>query len=218
METYYRARAPEYEKVYKRSEQVCEHELLELRDAMTRLFSDKSILEVACGTGYWTQFLAQVASHIVAVDKSQEMLQIAKNKNLDARTVRFCLGDAYNLNNLPGDFDGGVANFWLSHVPKCRIHEFLDHWHARLGRDAIVFMADNVYMDGVGGELISKASDKNTYKMRTLEDGRTYEVLKNYYSQDELRSLFYPYADGLQIHVGQCYWWLSYRVKGERRA
>ncbi|WP_053957792.1 class I SAM-dependent methyltransferase [Sulfobacillus thermosulfidooxidans] len=214
METYYGARSREYEKVYLRSEQVCQRELLELRHAMTNLFSDKSVLEVACGTGYWTQYLARIARHVVAVDASKEMLNIAKSKGLDSDIVIFCQGDAYNLNSLRGNFDGGVANFWFSHVPKCRIHEFLSHWHARLGQASTVFMADNVYMDGVGGQLISKASDNNTYKMRTLEDGRRYEVLKNYYTQDELRTLFSPYADALHIHVGQCYWWLSYRVKG----
>lgn len=39
-----------------------------------------------------------------------------------------------------------------------------------------------------------------TTLIRTLADGRTYEVLKNYYGMDELRSLLAPYADDLVFH------------------
>lgn len=213
MEGYYSARAREYEAVYFRDDEVRQLELTQIRNTMRELFRGKAVLEVACGTGYWTQFLAQVARRVVAIDASWDVLAIAKEKRLAPDTVIFSHGDAYQLNAVPGNFTGSVANFWLSHVPRAHIQEFLHHWTSRLGPGATVFMADNVYNAGVGGELVTKKGSDNTYKIRPLADGRTYEVLKNYYGMDELRSLLAPYADDLQIHVGTCYWSSCFIVK-----
>lgn len=194
MNIYDRARAREYEKVYGRADALRQSELLHLREAMTALFRGKTVLEVACGTGYWTQFLATVVSHVVAVDACRKVLQVAKEKSLDSDKVTFWHGDGYRLDAVPGHFNGGVANFWFSHVPKARVPEFLTHFHARLNHGAAVFMADNVYTEGVGGELVTKKGDTNTYKVRIWENGRSYEVLKNYYGKDALRSIFDPYC------------------------
>lgn len=213
MEAYYGARAMEYEAVYFREDGVRQLELSQMRDTMTEFFPEKTVLEVACGTGYWTQFLARVARRVVAIDASRDVLEVANEKRLAPDTVTFSQGDAYQLDAVRGDFTGSVANFWLSHVPTSRSQEFLIHWTSRLGRGATVFVADNVYNAGVGGELITKNGDNNTYKVRTLADGRTYEVLKNYYGKEELGSLLAPYADDLQIHVGTCYWWPFFSVK-----
>lgn len=181
MERYYDARAAEYEAVYFREDGVRQLELSQVRETMTELFRGKTILEVACGTGYWTQFLARVARRVVAIDASLDVLEVAKDKHLAPDTVTFSQGDAYQLDAVPGSFTGSVANFWLSHVPTARIQEFLLHWTSRLGPGATVFMVDNMYNAGVGGELVTKSGDNNTYKIRTLANGRAYEVLKNYY-------------------------------------
>ena len=84
------------------------------------------------------------------------MLAIARSKTLPADKVEFRQGDAYALDSVPGPFDAGLANFWFSHLPKSRIDEFLTTFHARLVRGAVVFMADNVYLPGIGGELIER--------------------------------------------------------------
>jgi hypothetical protein len=73
-------------------------------------------------------------------------------------------------------------------------------------------MADNMYMPGVGGELVSKPGTDDTFKLRSLADGTQYEVLKNYFTQQELTGLFAPHARDLDVHMGECYWWLSYTL------
>ncbi|WJE54751.1 hypothetical protein QRE66_11270 [Bacillus cereus] len=35
-----------------------------LQQKMKELFHGKKVLEVACGTGYWMQYVAEVAEHI----------------------------------------------------------------------------------------------------------------------------------------------------------
>jgi SAM-dependent methyltransferase len=214
MDLYYSNRAREYEKVYFRDDAVRQQEQLRIQDTMKKLFENKQVLEVACGTGYWTQFAAEAADHITAIDFSSEVLSIAEEKNIPTNKASFHQGDAYRLEKVLGNFDAGYANFWFSHIPKKRVHEFLKQLHNRIGTGSQVFMADNVYIESVGGTLTQKENDdQNTYKIRTLENGSKFEIIKNYYSEVELWEIFAPFSHNLEIHIGQCFWWLSCIVK-----
>ena len=95
---------------------------------------------------------------------------------------------------------------------EARVEGFLAGLHQRLAPGAPVFMADNVFMPGVGGELIRPEGSVDTYKLRRLTDGSTHRVLKNYYAADQLNAIFEPRASDLEITVGKCFWWLSYKV------
>ncbi|NLU32490.1 MAG: class I SAM-dependent methyltransferase [Clostridiaceae bacterium] len=212
MKEYYSKRAQEYEKIYHRDDPVRHAELAEISRLMQELFFRLDVLEVACGTGYWTERIARSARSVTAVDISEETLRIARQKNIEGAEVRFIQGDAYRSNEIDGKFNAGCANFWFSHIPKSRINEFLDQFHERLGRDSVVFFADNNYVEGIGGKLIKKENDENTYKVRGLSNGTVYEIIKNYYNEDELGNIFEPRSKGLKIHMGECFWWLRYRV------
>jgi len=179
------------------------------------ILAHRRVLEIACGTGYWTAIAADVAQHIVAIDDSDDTLAIAREKDLAPDKVEFCRGNAYALDTIVGTFDAGLANFWFSHIPRDRIGEFLSGFHRRLAPDGSVFMADNVYVPGIGGELVRRTGEVDTYKLRKLADGSTFEILKNYYTFGELRDIFEPQTNNLRVHVGECYWWIGYEVRGE---
>jgi SAM-dependent methyltransferase len=210
MQDYYNRRAAEYEEVYRRDEPARKAELSAITTAMQQALAGRRVLEVACGTGFWTERAAAVARHIVATDASREMLQLARAKGMPAEVVEFRLADAYSPDDVEGEFDAALANFWLSHVPRSRLAEFLDGLHARLGAGDAVFMADNVFVPGLGGELVRPAGTDDTYKLRTLSDGSEHLVLKNYYAEGELAAIFEGRASALEVTVGRCYWWLRY--------
>lgn len=207
---YYSRRAPEYERMWYRDDPLRQQEQSSIIAVMSEVLQKKRVLEVACGTGYWTQFIASIAEKIVALDASEEMIALAREKKLDPGRVQFVRGDAYALELLPGSFNAALANFWFSHVPRARHGEFLNGLHKKLEPGASVFMADNVYVAGVGGELVERTGSDDTFKLRTLADGSTHEVLKNYFSFGQLEMIFAPRSRNLKIHIGQCFWWLSY--------
>lgn len=209
---YYDRRAREYEQIYERDDPARQSELATIRTELRATLAGRRVLELACGTGYWTQACADVAKHVVAIDIAPDVLAIAREKPLPPEKVEFRTGDAHTLEEQVGAFDAGLAMYWLSHVPKSRMDEFLTQFHARLGNGATVFMADNVYVPGLGGELVTRTDQEDTYKRRLLSDGREYEILKNYYDREELRSLLHGRTTELEIQFGTCYWWLSYRV------
>jgi len=212
LQDYYNCRATEYEDIYHRRDPIRQKELTEIANAMKAVLTNRNVLEIACGTGFWTAVAAKVAESVVAIDISNEMLAIAKAKSLPNERVQFCVADAYNLDLVKGVFDVGLANFWLSHVPKSCLNDFLHGFHKRLISGAVIFMADNVLVPGLGGELIDKRGCEDTFKLRELSDGSEYEVIKNYYNANQLREILEPLSSELEISVGDCFWWLSYLV------
>jgi len=211
---YYDEQARVYDDMYMRSDPVWRRELESVASVMTKVLSDRRVLEVACGTGFWTEIVAKVARRVVAVDASERMLTVARKRKTRSANVEYMHGDAYALAEVLGDFDAGLANFWLSHVPKARIDEFLCGFHRRLGRGAVVFMSDNVYVSGIGGQLVARAGVEDTFKLREASDGSKYEVLKNYYDRDSLKRLLSPKTLGLKVHDAKYFWWVSYKVPG----
>lgn len=211
LQSYYSKRAQEYEAIYHRDDPVRKKELAQIGQLLRELYKNRRVLEVACGTGYWTEVLASVASHVLAIDFSQEVLEVARRKPT-LKSVALLRDDAYELSQVSGSFDGGVANFWFSHVPKRRIEEFMETFHGKLRSGAVVFMCDNVLVPGLGGELIIKPGQEDTFKLRTLSDGTTYEVLKNYYSLSELKKIFAPVSRELNIEMSGNYWRVCYKL------
>ncbi len=214
LQEYYNRRAPEYEEKYYRDEPVRQAEQAAMASAIREAFVGRQVLEVACGTGFWTEVVTEVARSVVATDASSEMLAIARMKGITPDRVKFREGDAYALEGVPGEFDAGLANFWFSHVQKVEIGRFLDGFHKKIGAGAVVFMADDIYLPGVGGEFVEPAGSEDTYKRRKLADGSEYVIVKNYYARETLDSMFAPYAGNLQIHIGACFWWVRYSVEG----
>src|SRR5437868_4253517 len=70
---YYDQRAPEYEQIYLPRDDEHGRELGELARELRAAAAARRVLEVACGTGYWTACAAQVASMITATDASRPM-------------------------------------------------------------------------------------------------------------------------------------------------
>jgi len=208
---YYDQRAPEYEQIYLPRDQQHACELGELSRELREALRARHVLEVACGTGYWTACAAGVALRVTATDASLAMLAEAREKPLPAN-VELLARDAYDLHDLPSDFDGGLATFWLSHVPRARLRAFLDGFHARLVAGAVVYLADNVYVPGVGGELLPADRAGDTYKVRRLTDGGRHRVLKNYFSTEELRTVLAPGTSELAVRAGKWFWSARYRT------
>jgi malonyl-CoA O-methyltransferase len=76
----------------------------------------KSILEIGCGTGKNTVFLAQLGEHVHALDFSQGMIEKARAK-VRARNVRFELADLTQMWNCENAaYDLVVCNLVLEHI------------------------------------------------------------------------------------------------------
>ncbi|CAJ36032.1 class I SAM-dependent methyltransferase [Methanocella arvoryzae] len=188
-------------------------ELDAIADSIRQTLKGRRVLEVACGTGYWTKIAAEVAAHVVALDISPKMLAVAQSRALPPESVEFCVHDAYELASVQGSYDAGLAIFWLSHVPRDRVEKFLGGFHNRLGEGSVVFMADRLYTPKTGGTLMVKRGSPDTFRLRRMPDGSMGEIIVNYYDDSSLQPLLALYAEDLEISAGESFWWLRYRVK-----
>jgi len=74
-----------------------------------------SVLELGCGTGYFTRELARSGADVVAIDVSPELLEIAK-ANCSAPNVRYEIQNAYELSCPDAVFDSVVGSSVLHHL------------------------------------------------------------------------------------------------------
>lgn len=212
LETYYADRAAEYEDVYRKPER--QESIAWLNSRLRQAFAGRTVLEVACGTGFWTQTLAEVAARVVATDINREVLEIAEQKPLPPGKVTFLEDDAFSLRSIPSqEFSGGFSGFWWSHIPKAQIAPFLEAFHAKLQPGAKVMFADNCYVEGSNHPISRTDEDGNTYQERTLANGTCYEVLKNFPARQELEDAVALYAEAIDYEASAYYWCLSYTLR-----
>ena len=207
MQSYYAARAPEYDRIYLKPERQVD--LRAIEQWVRGQFAGASVLEIACGTGYWTQFIAEVAARVRATDLTPHTLSIAEGRVTKAN-VEFLIGDAYAPAQYAGQFDAAFAGFWFSHVPMSRRDEFLSALNAALEPGAKVVMLDNRFVEGSSSAISEQDAAGNTYQIRRLGDGTTHRVLKNFPSEAELLSLARRAGKDARITQWQYYWAMEY--------
>ena len=207
MQAYYAARAPEYDAVYLKPER--QGDLRAIEQWLPPIFAGARVLEVACGTGYWTRVIAPVAAEVLALDSAPETMAIARLR-VPAAHVRFVAGDAYALPRDAGRFDAAFAGFWFSHVPIARRVEFLRGLNAMLGPGARVVLLDNCQVEGSSSPVSERDAEGNTWQVRRLGDGSMHRVLKNFPSEAELRSAVAGLGHGFALTRWPFYWACSY--------
>jgi ubiquinone/menaquinone biosynthesis C-methylase UbiE len=210
MRDYYARRAAEYERIYAKPER--QGDLHKMEAWLPGCFAGRNVLEVACGTGWWTQFAARNATRWLATDINEETLAIARSKLLPGN-VQLRNADAYAPGGIDGAFDAAFAGFWWSHVPLARLPSWLDTLYAKLQPGARVVFIDNLYVEGSSTPLSRRDADGNTYQQRTLDDGSAHEVLKNFPTREEALAVIGPRAHNAQWQQWMHYWALSYEVR-----
>jgi SAM-dependent methyltransferase len=74
-----------------------------------------TVLELGCGTGYFTQELARSGADVIAIDVSPELLEIARS-NCSAPNVQYQIQNASALSYSDAVFDSVVGSSILHHL------------------------------------------------------------------------------------------------------
>lgn len=196
---YYRTRAPEYDDWWYRRgryDRGADHTADWMRavdqvaGALGSFLPTSDVLELACGTGIWTEPLAAGAHQVTAVDASPEVIEINRAK-LNAANVDYRQADLFEWRP-DTRYDLVFFSFWLSHVPAEQFEPFWQKVADSLKPGGRAFFVDNL-PDPVGdkrgqprwgGEQPLKP--ESDVVRRTLVDGRQFSIVKIYYDPVEL--------------------------------
>jgi ubiquinone/menaquinone biosynthesis C-methylase UbiE len=80
---------------------------VEMRDARFKM-QDLQLIDIGCGTGYFTQFLGSYCRSIVGIDISMDMIKYAV-KNHKGSNIKYLIANAENLPFKDGSFDMSVS-------------------------------------------------------------------------------------------------------------
>lgn len=203
---YYKQRAPEYEQIYYRDFPVKRKELDEEAARLEQHVKGKNVLDLACGTGYWTKVISQTAQSIIASDISAEMITEARKKDFVCQPDFVC-ADLYYLPFAKKSFDIITVGFWFSHEPKQNYAAFFDILKPLLKENGTIWMIDN--NPPAEGPLVeSSGIDEhgNNFKKRFLDSGEAFVILKNYFEENELKQIFEPHFELKSLIFNKCYW------------
>jgi len=187
---YYRARAAEYEQIYYRDVPKRRQEISDHVNFVEKLAAGKTVLELACGTGYWTQAAAKDAKEVIATDIALEMIKEAKNKKYNA-PVKFIHSNIYDLPFKSAAFDLIIIGFWFSHEPRQNYSKFFEIIKRPLKADGQIWLIDNnPPAEGAKSDFLHTDESGNNFKRRWLNDGQEFTILKNYFTETGLIDVF----------------------------
>lgn len=190
---YYRARAPEYNDWYfrrgryelppdQRRQWFAEFEILER--TLSDLSPFRDALELAGGTGIWTEKLAQFGNSVLALDASEEMIEMSR-ASVSHNNVRYRQQDLFDWQ--PSEqYDLVFAAFWLSHVPPDRLFAFLTATRDALASNGKVFFTDGLHNPNSVANDHQLEERSSLFQLRKLNDGRQFHVVKVFYDPQQL--------------------------------
>ena len=177
---YYRARAQEYDESIAGVSDLLESG----RVMLLKLGRFDSILELACGTGIWTETLLYMGNEVIALDASTEMLGIARKK-LGEERIKYQQADLFQWQPAQ-KYDLVFFANWLSHVPPNALDDFLVKIQRSVGMGGQLAIIDQ-YLPSDDDKQIAK---DDIYAKRPIADGRQFTIVKAFYDLTYLQNKF----------------------------
>ena len=210
LESYYTQRADGYDARYAQPAQLAD--LAILRARVPVLLEGQQVLELACGTAYWTALLAQAAGFVLATDNNPAMLKAAQQRDLPMGKVQIAQIDALDL-QLEGGYSACFAGFFWSHIKREDHARFLAGVRRAVGKDGLLVLVDDTYQEHDAAPVARTDAQGNTYQIERLGNGERYEYVKNFPTDSWLRKHLAPYTKDLRILRLEHYWMLTCRLK-----
>lgn len=209
---YYRARAGEYDEWFYRLGRYDHGEALnrqwfnEARQVMETLHQMSGVdnaLELACGTGIWTEQLLKIARHITALDASPEVIAINRQKLKDAN-IDYQQVDLFQWQPERA-YDLVLFGFWLSHVPPDKLDSFLTAVSRAVKPGGRLFIVDSRPADTSSAKNHQAYEAESILHVRKLNDGREFTIYKIFYEPELLRGKLAAFGFDADVRVTDNY-------------
>jgi len=207
---YYSSRAKEYEEIYSKPER--QEDLKKIAEILQEFFKGKNLLEIACGTGYWTERIAETARSIIASDISESVLEVAKSKSYPNNNVSFRKQDLFSFKP-EKKFDNLFGGFIWSHIKLQELDDFILQVNSHVKNNGSIVFIDSNFIEGSNLPVTYEDESGNTYQTRKLKDDSTHLVLKNFPSEKFVYEKLYEKAYEIKFINLKYYWLIIYKNK-----
>ncbi|MEM7555975.1 MAG: class I SAM-dependent methyltransferase [Cyanobacteria bacterium P01_A01_bin.84] len=217
--SYYKARAQEYDEWfyrigrYDRGEENNQRWFSQIETVQTALHGlgkFESILELACGTGIWTKELINMGKSVTAVDASEEVIQINKNKlnsltkisstNTSLKNIEYQQLDLFSWEP-EKQYELVLFAFWLSHIPPNLLDEFFDKVYRSVLPQGQIFIIDSRWSETSSAINHDFRNGKDIYQQRKLNNGEEFQIVKVYYQSDLLQEKLQKAGFKIKVEV-----------------
>lgn len=215
MNEYYRENVPYHDECMSYTDNLSMEKLLApIIERIEKDIKGKDVLEIACGTGNWTQVLSKRARSVTASDINEAYLIEAKKKPYQKDNVVFKVADAYTLDGIDRNFNLAFASDFWSHMPKSKIKNFIGTLHRKLLPGSKVIMIDMLPKPELDRMFSHIDNEGNVIQKRTLPNGKEYHVVKNFPTEKELVGHLKGYGININYfeHTELVRWVLSYNI------
>ncbi|SFC56635.1 class I SAM-dependent methyltransferase [Massilia yuzhufengensis] len=195
------------------SDEDRQDDLDDVAEQVAELMRGHTVLELGCGTGYWTDVLAESAESVLATDISEEMLAVARGHGEGLENVQYRVVDALNLPTDLGKFTAVFAGFLWSHLKREDQDAFLAGLRARIGSNTLLVLIDDEYVEGVSPTVARTDAQGNTWANFTDVEGNRHELPKNYPTDSALRKRLGTAVREIKIGRWDSCWALTCRLK-----
>lgn len=177
------------------------------------LLAGHTVLELGCGTGFWTEVAAESALSVLAVDINANLVDIARERPMAEEKVSFRVADALDLPEDIGKFSAVLVSFLWSHLNKKEQEQLLATLKKRLGKDVLLVILDDSFVEGFSETIARTDADGTTYEILTTPEGERFEVAKSYQSDSALRKRLGNVGKEIKIERVEFFWILTCRLK-----
>ena len=208
---YYSKMVPTYDEQYEREE--IEEDLEDLIEQVQATLEGHRVLDLACGTGYWTNIIADSADYVLGVDINADMIDAALERGIEEELAGFRVADAFALPADLGQFSAIFIGFWWSQVKREDQERLLAHLRKQVGKDTMLVLVDDQYVEGSSPTVARTDLEGNTHQIAVAPDGERYELVKNYPSDSALRKKMASNVREIKIGRSDYFWALTCRLK-----
>lgn len=186
----------------------------EVAEHLETVLANKSVLELGCGSGFWTETIAESAAAVLATDINDEMLELAQERDYPEGVVEFAKADWLSLDlpaghQLNACFGAGV---W-SHVKREDYSKVLGNIHRVVGAGGLLILVDDNTVEGFTRPVARTDAEGNTYQVRQQADGARVEILKNFPTDSYLKKKFSAVARDIRLSRNEYFWMLTCVLK-----
>lgn len=208
---YYDERAEEYERLYTLGEgpgAVADSQAYQaeakIMAGIAGEFCCGSVIDIACGTGFWLPHYVGHCSRVTLIDESAGMLSVCQEKvaslGVQDRCNLIC-DDFLSSRFGRSEFDCAIMGFFVSHLSEEEEREFFAKLRAILKQGGKFLIFDSAW-----NEERAKTREKEGLHRRELGDGRVFEVYKKYFEVEDIAEMARRYQFSVTVeHVGKVF-------------